>query len=246
MALNDPADPGQGCVFLIPRRRFGARAVYGWKLAAAIRPLRPLDSLEMIVTLRRIAPFTAVDVPRLRDLWRLGRRVEEERIPGALVQCGVWRGGSAAVAARASRTRDVWLFDSFEGFPAPGERDADGAVIQRGDRLAAPSDVIEAMRRVRAEARAHVVRGWFDDTLPTVADRIGPIALLSLDADLYDSTRTALRHLYDLVVSGGFVVVDDYGFWPGCRRAVDEFLDQRGERVRMHRSDATGVWFQKS
>jgi hypothetical protein len=92
-------------------------------------------------------------------------------------------------------------------------------------------------------AEVHVVKGWFEDTLRTAAT--GPIAVLHLDGDWYESTRTILDALYGRVVAGGFVVVDDYGHWPGCRRAVDEFLGRTGERPAIVSSDYTGVWFRK-
>ena len=69
------------------------------------------------------------------------------------------------------------------------------------------------------------------------APAIGPIAILRLDGDWYASTKICLEHLYDQVVSGGFVIVDDYGTYEGCRKAVDEFLAARGLHVFLSHVD---------
>ena len=96
----------------------------------------------------------------------------------------------------------------------------------------------------RSEA-VHLVQGWFEDTIPQVKERMGPIALLHLDGDLYQSTKTCLEELYPAVVSGGFVVIDDYGDWKGCRKAVEEYFAAHGIVVDLVQVDWTGVYFQK-
>ena len=80
----------------------------------------------------------------------------------------------------------------------------------------------------------HYHMGWFQDTLPAVSELIKEVAILRLDGDLFASTKVCLEWLYDKVVPGGFVIVDDYGTYEGCRKAVDEFLDSREERVFLH------------
>lgn len=80
----------------------------------------------------------------------------------------------------------------------------------------------------------HYWKGWFQDTLPTVSETVGKISILRLDCDLYASTRVSLEWLYDKVIPGGFVIIDDYGAYNGCRKAVDEFLNSRRERVYLH------------
>lgn len=150
---------------------------------------------------------------------------------GAFVECGTFRGGSASILARNDEDRDLWLFDSWDGFPDTAEVDADrrGQHAARGDFSAAFEDVAAFLvQRCRISGtRLHLRAGWFEDTLPVWKDEIGPIALLHIDCDLYSSTRTCLSQLFDHVVEGGVVVVDDYGDWDGCRRACDEFLAER-------------------
>lgn len=91
----------------------------------------------------------------------------------------------------------------------------------------------------------HLIRGWFEQTLPEHKKRIGPIALLHLDCDWYVSVGFCLSELYDQVVSCGFVVIDDYGHWLGCRRAVDEFLRQRTDNIVLTKIDHEAVYFRK-
>ena len=175
------------------------------------------------------------------------RYVVDHQIPGSIVECGVWRGGSMqAVArtllARGATDRDLHLFDTFEGMPPPTDRDRrpDGRLAsellashpktRRVWAFASLDDVQAGMAQTGYPAeRVHFHRGLVEDTVPAQApDRI---ALLRLDTDWYESTQHELDHLYDRVPSGGVVIFDDYGFWRGARQAIDEFLDRSGARL---------------
>ena len=90
-----------------------------------------------------------------------------------------------------------------------------------------------------------IVKGWFQDTLILNQIRIGPIALLRIDGDWYESTKVCLECLFDNVANGGYVIIDDYGFFPGCRKAVDEFLASRGLKVQFIPVDYSRVYFKK-
>jgi hypothetical protein len=91
----------------------------------------------------------------------------------------------------------------------------------------------------------HLIKGWFNDTLSAHKERIGKIALLHLDGDWYESVKVCLDELYDSVIQGGFIVIDDYGHWQGCRKATDEFIKQRNLKIDLSSTDYTGVYFQK-
>lgn len=175
--------------------------------------------------------------PKLAGLWELVRTAP----PGAVVECGVWRGGSAAMIARADPERVLWLFDSWEGLPEPGPLDVatDGRRVLGGENLASAADVQEAFRGLSVQP--HLVAGWFEDTLPARKHEIGPIAVLHLDGDWYDSIKVCLRELHDQVVAGGIVAVDDYRGWQGCRAAVDEFLTGR-DVERFDLADGAIAW----
>lgn len=200
-----------------------------------------------------VLPYTSASPERINNLYRLARRIDEERIPGDVIECGVCDGGTAAVLARfASRSRmsrTVWLFDSFQGMPNVTKGDGpsingETAESYIGKEVGDPARVNEVLRKVRANRkRVRIVPGWFQETLPSFNSK--EIALLNIDADWYESVKLCLETFYDRVVTGGFVSFDDYGHWPGCRRAVDEFFRARRLPYKLEQVDYTARWFQK-
>ena len=123
------------------------------------------------------------------------------------------------------------MFDSFEGMPQPSELDGEGASRWIGVAKGTVERVHECFARYGQAVDLHIVKGWFEDTLAATAPRVGPIALLHIDADWYESMRLALETFYPLVSAGGFIAVDDYGHggFPGVKRAVDEFRAGMGD-----------------
>ena len=205
-----------------------------------------------------VRAYTMTSPERLFSLIGAARYIAAARIPGAIVECGVWRGGSMMAAAFAlldagESGRELYLFDTFEGMSAPTAHDVaiDGqsaaALLQAPRSTAADSpwcyatlpDVQAALARTGYPVeRIHYVQGRVEDTLPARAPR--PIALLRLDTDWYESTRHELEHLYPLLSPGGVLIIDDYGHWGGCRKAVDEYFAARGIRILLNRVDYTG------
>jgi O-methyltransferase len=198
--------------------------------------------------------FTMVRNKNLINLYRLVQQINKRKLPGAIVECGVWNGGCSAVMTYASRAdahhpqrRPVWLFDSFQGLPLPSAKDGHKshadyfAGMNRGH--------TDNVRRVfgilgLSLDDVHMVPGWFEDTLPVAT--VDHIALLHIDADWYESVKLALDTLYDRVVPGGFVVLDDYNFWEGCNRALADFLDERQlTHITLYYPNRSGVYFQK-
>ena len=122
-----------------------------------------------------------------------------------------------------------------------------------GPLTASTLPIVQAnMKRHNAwDSRLHVVKGFFSDSIPKVADQIPSIAFLRLDGDLYASTMDVLRPLYDKVVKGGTIYFDDWGSFTGCRRAVEEFRGERGitapiQYIREYPGDGVeAVWWQK-
>jgi O-methyltransferase len=221
----------------------------------------------------RVLPYTMVSLPRLANAYECVRSVIREGIPGDVVECGVWAGGCAGLMALAvrdagDRQRRIHLFDSFEGLPQPSTKDGDAVVsAYQGDKRNLPLDdgsgrltpinacvaplvlVHELFFHVLriSEDLVQVHQGWFQDLLPTVVQsgQLRTLAVLRLDGDWYESTRTCLVHLYPLVQPGGFVIIDDYGFFEGCRRAVDEYLATLSPRPDLIRIDSDGVYLRK-
>jgi len=166
-------------------------------------------------------------------------------------------GGSAAIIA-ATATKDInrhiWLFDSWEGFPETEEIDIgyDGKHAEKGAALGSEETVRELLfSQLKLDSdRVHLVKGWFDDTLP-ITD-IGPIALLHLDCDLYKSVKFCLEQLYDDIISGGYIYIDDYQYYiddyqyyKGCKKAVDEFIKRRNLKVKLTEYGEWGKYFRK-
>ncbi len=201
----------------------------------------PTFSHTMIGRRRLDALQDALDVVRL------------DGVPGDLVECGVWRGGACIFMAGYLRAfgmtgRRVVVADSFEGLPLPSHRRDRGVDLskERYPQLAVDLETVRTNFELYDLLGDEVVflPGWFADTLPD-AD-IDEIALLRLDGDLYSSTMDCLRALYDKVVAGGIVVVDDYGALRQCRRAVRDFFKGRGEPVPdVVEIDWTGVYWIK-
>ncbi|HXR33881.1 MAG TPA: TylF/MycF/NovP-related O-methyltransferase [Verrucomicrobiae bacterium] len=191
---------------------------------------------------------TMLGPARRQNLARLAQRIEDEQIPGDVVECGVYRGGSAAILARRATHsrlgRTVWLFDAFQGMPPATATDGPEADSWVGNLRSSPRRVERLLRRTGAEmTRVRIVPGLFQETFPAV--RIAQIALLNIDADWYESVKLCLETFYDAMAVGGIVSIDDYGLWPGCRQAVDEFIEKRKLAIRMERVDESARWFQK-
>lgn len=190
--------------------------------------------------IERVRPLTMLSEQALRELSAQVRAVLAFDITGNIVECGVWKGGASFLAAQLVRDagdrRMVWLFDSFEGMPSPRDIDGPAALAYAGNReapeyfdncRAAAEDVRRNAADLGVDAYVEIVEGWFDRTLPRSRSRVGSIALLRLDCDWYESTKTCLSELYDLVAPGGLIAIDDYYTYEGSSRAVHEFLASR-------------------
>jgi len=196
---------------------------------------------------------TMIGRKRLDNLHSSMETIRLNGIPGDLVECGVWRGGScifmagyAGIYAMSDRT--VFAADSFEGLPVP-THEKDGNIDLSEDRypeLAVSLDTVrENFEVYRLPFRnVQFMKGWFKDTLKTAA--VNQIALLRLDGDLYESTMDIMSALYQKVSPGGIVIVDDYHAIPACEQAiVDYFSSHSIPLPEMNEIDWTGVWWQK-
>lgn len=213
----------------------------------------------------------ALAYPRLKRLWRqnraatlVGRRryignlhlvetaLADPALDGAaVVECGTWKGGMAAgLLAVAGGARDFHFFDSFEGLPPAEAIDGQKAIDWQADTEAPDyydnnrADRAEFEARVTAAAqpdqRLHIHQGWFKDTLPKAPTDL-EIAVLRLDGDWYQSTLDCLEHLFDKLIPGGLIIIDDYLDWDGCSRAVHDFLSSRKAREAIRQSRFGGV-----
>jgi O-methyltransferase len=193
---------------------------------------------------RRIRTRTMCSNARLRGLYRGVRHIVKNDIPGDFVECGTALGGSAALMALTLRQlgvrRTLWVFDTFEGLPAPTPEDPDFEVANlfAGSCRGTVEEVQSLFTQLQVCDQVHFVKGLFQDTLPGVA--VSKIALLHIDGDWYESVKACLDNLYDKVSPGGIIQFDDYGYWKGTRKAVDEFLDARSIRTPLKKLDYSG------
>lgn len=216
----------------------------------------------------KIADHTMVSFEKLVPLYQQAVYCEQVGLPGAFVECGVWKAGCVGIMAQANLTygkerRELHLFDSFEGIPEPDAAVDGAAAIEfakqagggTGGALKPLADqyggvgTLDVCQKLingtlgYPKEHTHYHVGWFQDTVP-IADT-GPIAILRLDGDWYASTKVCLEHLYDRVVPGGFVILDDYKAYEGCELAVREFTEARGIRPYLHHLDRWGRYWIK-
>jgi hypothetical protein len=205
------------------------------------------DEWNMAKNIFHVMPYSLVGVGGLEVTYKTVKDACERNIPGDLIELGVARGGCAALMASVAFNKEIcgkmdrklWLFDSYEGLPEPTAMDfnpelGDGTgdhvrPLPKGSCLGQLDEVKHLMFNKNDFPRDKIefVKGWFDKTLPVTKKQIEQIAVLRIDADWYESTKCCLENLYDKVTSGGYLIVDDYQSCYGCRRAVDEFIQNR-------------------
>jgi O-methyltransferase len=202
--------------------------------------------------------FTMTYIERMYALHKAVKYVAAHAVPGAIVECGVWRGGSMMNAAftllaMGSADRDLYLYDTFEGMSEPSSPDVDylgNAAIQRWEAGASPGynewcyapleEVKQNLSSTRyPPERLVFVKGRVEDTIPKVAPP--SIAILRLDTDWYDSTYHELQHLFPRLSRGGVLILDDYGHWRGHRQAVDRYLQEHHIPILLNRVDYCGA-----
>jgi O-methyltransferase len=240
-------------------RYFPNNAAASRALASVQRRTQPSSSItdpEFKSLLAIIRPYTMVGEERLYSLFNLAREACVLDRPGNFVECGVAAGGSSALLASvikkySSRPRLIYSFDTFEGMPPATKEDAHLGTPAEATgwgqgTCAAPIDsLLEAARKLEAKEFVRPMKGLFAQTLPVAKTEIGPVAFLHVDGDWYSSTMDVMNHLYEQVLPGAAIQVDDYGFWEGCKKAIDDFQRERGLEFDLKKIDFTGVWFYK-
>lgn len=200
---------------------------------------------------------TMLPLERLDNLRHCIEAVIADRIPGDIIETGVWRGGAMIFArgilkALEVNDRTIWVADSFEGLPKPDEarfpieaKTHSGVVMTSlYKHFAASLEEVQGNFSAYGllDERVRFLKGWFKDTLPRAP--IERLAVMRLDGDYYESTHDALVNLYPRLTPGGFLIVDDYGeeSWTYCRKAVDEFRAAHGITAPMVKVDSR-CWF---
>ncbi|MBI3649999.1 MAG: class I SAM-dependent methyltransferase [Acidobacteria bacterium] len=197
---------------------------------------------------------TMIGMKRLNNLQFCVEEMLARGVPGDLIETGVWRGGAtifmrAILKAYAVKDRFVWVADSFQGLPTPNSEKYPADAADRHHEfkeLAVPLDQVKSnfAKYDLLDDQVRFLEGWFRDTLPNAP--VEQLALIRLDGDMYESTMEALVHLYPKLSSGGYLIVDDYGAIPNCRRAVDDYRKTQGISNEIRQIDWTGIYWQRS
>jgi O-methyltransferase len=209
------------------------------------------DEAEIVQAVR---PWTLTGPERIYALIQAVRYVSKNGIAGAIVECGVWKGGSMAAVARSLMqlgdvSRDLYLFDTFEGMSEPTAKDVDYTGARADDVMRAdpgyrcanaPLDGVKEVMYGTGypKEKIHFVKGKVEDTVPGSAPQA--IALLRLDTDWYESTKHELVYLFPRLAKAGVIIIDDYGHWRGSRQACDEYFSENRVPILLNRIDCTG------
>jgi hypothetical protein len=200
-----------------------------------------------------VRPLTMTSPERIYAVIQAVRYLARAAVSGALVECGVWKGGSMAAVARTllqmnDVSRDLYLFDTFRGMTKPGVVDVDYSGKQaskvwaesNGGWCEAPLEQVKSALYATGYPtdRIHFIEGRVEDTIPASAPE--SIALLRLDTDWYESTYHELIHLFPRLTRAGVLIIDDYGHWQGSRKACDEYFEQNRVPILLNRIDVGG------
>jgi O-methyltransferase len=200
-----------------------------------------------------VKPYTMTGDARVAALINAVRYITEQKIPGNIAECGVWRGGSMMAVAHALMThgdssRHLYLYDTFEGMTEPTEHDQrfsgeSAKLLLNRESEGTGIWCLASIEDVRAnilstgypEEKIHLIKGKVEETIPSLLP--GRLALLRLDTDWYESTKHELIHLFPLLQSLGLLILDDYGHWKGVRKATDEYFSEHKLNLYLHRVD---------
>jgi len=207
---------------------------------------------------KKVANNTMTSPERIYSLIEAIKYVEKNRIEGDIVECGVWKGGSMMAVAETlalykNFTRNLYLYDTYEGMSEPTEHDKtfygeNASTLLDKDankekNLVWAYSTLETVKQGMQttgypEGNIKYVKGKVEDSIPATIP--GKIAVLRLDTDWYESTLHELVHLYPLLVTGGVLILDDYGHWAGAKKAVDEYFAKHNTQILLNRIDETG------
>jgi len=206
----------------------------------------------------RCKDYIMTSVERLYGLYQSLQYILENGIAGDFVECGVWKGGSSMMISlflkeKGILDRKIYLYDTFEGMSDPSELDRNSSgelasgLLKEQDKLDSESIwCYSSLEEVKSNLRKTgyplgnliFVKGKVEDTLSQQLP--GKLALLRLDTDWYESTKIELELLYPLLADKGILIIDDFGFWEGAKKAVVEYFAKMGKSPFLHRIDFTG------
>lgn len=219
----------------------------------------PKDFSELSINIcKKVKPFTMTSYERINSLVNAVQYIVKNDIKGAIVECGVWKGGSSMAIALTlkelnSEHRELYLYDTFSGMSAPSDVDISTCGESAQEEFSRTkisedssnwclSNLDEVKGNMNSTAynkdNIHFIEGKVEETIPKTIPN--EIALLRLDTDWYQSTKHELIHLFPLLKKNGVLIIDDYGYWQGAKKAVDEYLSEKNVKILLNRIDYTG------
>ena len=200
-----------------------------------------------------VRPYTMTTPPRINALFQSMEYIRENGIKGDYVECGVWRGGNILGMMRYleyhnNTEQNIWLYDTFCGMTPPESVDVDfmenkaADILDQVFCLNSLDEVKQALTHSNYPSeKVKYVIGDICETLLLKENVPDKIALLRLDTDWYNSTKIELEVLWDKLEMGAPCIIDDYGHWQGCRKAVDEFFGNLPKTHQFEHIDYTCV-----
>lgn len=206
-----------------------------------------------------VKPYSMTSVERIEFLFKSLDHIRENKIEGDYVECGVWKGGNIIgmikyLEYHNNLTNNIWAYDTFSGMTDPENVDVDlngnnsvdildNELVKAYCSLTQVKDNINNFIEKYPEENIKYIVGDVSETLLVEENLPDSISLLRLDTDWYKSTKIELEVLYDRLSDNGILIIDDYGHWKGCKRAVDEFF--KDKEFNFEKIDYTGIFLIK-
>ncbi len=231
---------------------------FGWHLESNKKEVPadiPIDTQKIYDFVK---PYTMTSLERINSLCDAVNYISANKIEGDFVECGVWKGGSImtmllALQNRNTEIRDIWLYDTFEGMSEPTDEDLDfngqhaKTLLDNNSKENSTVWARSTLNEVKSnvyktnypEKNIKFIVGKVEETL-TTGNLPEKIALLRLDTDWYESTKCEMEILFPRLMPGGILILDDYGYWAGAKKAVDEYIEKNNIRIFISRIDSMG------
>jgi len=204
-------------------------------------------------------PFTITGIECIYALYQATKYITNAGIDGDFVECGVWKGGSAMVIAytlieQNNYERKIFLYDTYLGMAKPSNEDysfnessnthdASIEIWKKNQKKNYNNWCYSSIKEVKRNMKSTnypikniiFIKGKVENTIPKIIPK--NISLLRLDTDWYESTKHELNYLFPLLTINGVLIIDDYGFWKGQKKAVDEYFRDNKIPILLNRVD---------
>ncbi|MFX1311245.1 MAG: TylF/MycF/NovP-related O-methyltransferase [Promethearchaeota archaeon] len=207
----------------------------------------------------RTKQFTMSSVERMYALYKATEYIVNNNIPGDIVECGVWRGGSMMISALTllkmnNINKIIYLYDTYEGMSRPSEKDIrvydnkpalkmwkklHGKDFNKWDYASLDEVKKNLYSTGYPKENIEFFKGKVEDTIPSFVPE--KISLLRLDTDFYESTYHELLHLFPKLALHGVIIIDDYGYWKGQKEAVDKYFKKNNIKILLNRIDESAI-----